>query len=86
MYLLPVFICRHTISLQPIKLQSSWNYGLTAEHSSSHGAVSPCICVHMSYDVPVGRLRQGFSSATPISGKPCIGTCQRLFVCCVGEA
>lgn len=40
----------------------------------------------MSNDVPVGRLRLGFSSATPISGKPCMGTCQCLFACCVAEA
>lgn len=81
------FTCRHTISLEPINLLSLWIYGLTPENSGRHGAAIPCICVRMSYDVPVGRLRLGFSSATPISGKPCmVGTCQCLFACCAAEA
>lgn len=50
-----------------------WIYGLTAEHGCRHGAAGPCICVHFSHDVPVGRRRLGFSTSAPVSGKPCMG-------------
>lgn len=46
----------------------------TAVAMEQRGLVLVCACLL----ILVGKLRLGFSSATPVSGKPYMGTCQRL--------
>lgn len=46
----------------------------TAVATEQWGLVLVCACLL----ILVGKLRLGFSSATPVSGKPYMGTCQRL--------
>lgn len=47
----------------------------TAVAMEQWGLLFLCACLLM---LVVGKLRLGFSSATPVSGKPYMGTCQRL--------